>query len=661
MNRGISRKLRLNDALAFDHILMDERSMQDFVNATLHLAQNISYYDYTNKVQGDWEPFFLEDSIFVIAKIAATPIDGFKKQNDALMASNGHQMAQDAQTFVSNFFALPDLVVTWNDLLKKARYEGPLLEEIHDLRIAIGHSLRQSHAKAPTSDVEQKQYDQDLSESFNKRRMAFVTYDAVKKQRSPSTADIQVRGEVVPSMTIFEAFDDIYGKVVFFKEQVAKKFVAEIAHKHDRLPHIGLLLTFFKLFQLVQNDVNSLTKRHLDYYYHKVLRQTPQVDVKPHTTMVSCLLNSANSDHVLPEGSVFDFDLGDGQQIEFQCEDETVLNQTIVTDVKTIFKSDVKPFDSKFDIDVFHYNMLHGADVLKSIEERNEMLTYSHEDFPLIFGGETSDQVEVGFMVSAPILILEKGKQTVNVEFGLTHDLFNDESPTPFNRLIEAEFKKFLKDRKSSRQKVLNAELERERIKEQRLFHFFSEAFSIYITHEDGWKRLDFYNTTYQDRVVKINMPLTALDEEMVVYDATVHGGDYDTHWPCIKILLNNYATYHPYVFLKFWQIDYLKIDAKVTDVKTLSLSNSNGAIDGSIPFEPFGSIPEPGSFLRIQHPLILQRNLSSLELTINWNGLPQIGTDYHKLMVVLTLIILAIKWMLEMIRSKQGSLIQGT
>ena len=79
MNRGISRKLRLNDALAFDHILMDERSMQDFVNATLHLAQNISYYDYTNKVQGDWEPFFLEDSIFVIAKIAATPRDGYKK------------------------------------------------------------------------------------------------------------------------------------------------------------------------------------------------------------------------------------------------------------------------------------------------------------------------------------------------------------------------------------------------------------------------------------------------------------------------------------------------------------------------------------------------------------------------------------------------------
>jgi hypothetical protein len=88
-------------------------------------------------------------------------------------------------------------------------------------------------------------------------------------------------------------------------------------------------------------------------------------------------------------------------------------------------------------------------------------------------------------------------------------------------------------------------------------------------------------------------------------------------------VLLNNEATYHPYVVLKELTIAYILIKSVVSGVRNLKLSNSNGEIDNTIPFPPFGSIPKKGSFLRVQNPLILQKSLTSLDLCIQWNDLP--------------------------------------
>ena len=36
---------------------------------------------------------------------------------------------------------------------------------------------------------------------------------------------------------------------------------------------MGLLLAFFELFQNAQQDINSLSKKHLDFYYNSILDQ----------------------------------------------------------------------------------------------------------------------------------------------------------------------------------------------------------------------------------------------------------------------------------------------------------------------------------------------------------------------------------------------------
>jgi len=631
MNTGTSRKLRKNKALDVDHVLMDERSVQDLVNATLDYAKRVTYYNGANKPEGDWESFFMEDSIFVIAKIAAMEIDTVKRDNDSFREGIASNNMDAAQNYVDNFYLLPSLVHQWDELLRKSKYKGSLSEEIRDLQKSIDHALKPWLGREVSGDSQAPTASEKLLQLFIQRNRAYFE----PKEKDVHAVEIEAvdapEDLIDADLKLFETFDDIYGNMVFFKEQVSKKFNKEVEKSQGRLPHIGLLITFFKLFKLIQNDVNTLTKRHLDYYYDTLLRQRRLPKSRPHTAMVACALGEGANNNIIPKGAVFEFDMGEGGQIDFEAVAETTINRAVITDIKTIFKTEIEPFANKYGIDAFCYNMLYETDILKSVQERSDMSSYDIEDFSLIFGGEKQRLSDVGFMVSSPILILEKGQRTITLEFKLAHDLFNEAHPTPFDELLNAEFKKYLRDRDPSKSAGVDLNLERERIKEQRLFHFFNEAFDMYFTHEEGWGKIDFFNTTYEDRVVTITMPLAALDKDLVAFDAEIHGAAYDTDWPCIKVLLNNYATYHPYVFLKFWELEYIKMGAEVTEVSNLKLSNNNGNIDGSIPFEPFGSIPEIGSFLRIQNPAILQRNLASLALYVHWNGLPQLEGGFEK------------------------------
>src|SRR5436190_22929885 len=45
----------------------------------------------------------------------------------------------------------------------------------------------------------------------------------------------------------------------------------DILSRDDYQPHYALFLAFLFMFRYAQNELNQLTKKHLDFYYHKVL------------------------------------------------------------------------------------------------------------------------------------------------------------------------------------------------------------------------------------------------------------------------------------------------------------------------------------------------------------------------------------------------------
>jgi hypothetical protein len=619
MNKGISRKFRENKALASDFIALDERTMFDMMVTTLELAQNIDYYNENNTKDGNWASLLLNDRLFIMAKIVATDIQGLKIKNDQLKYENGFANTIILPEFLENCAQLVKIINDWNELLNPTGQIEPLFSEIPNLINSIEESLSVL-LKTDKENV-------TLDSEFIVKIKEFIIEENTDEKTNDTAKSTKKRMQ-----TAFETFDDIYGKIIFFKETVSKKLKKENISPQNHAPHIGLLLAFYKLFEFVRQDVNSLTQRHLDFYYRDLLQQKQNDRILRHEAFIACTLNKGMKNSVVTKGSPFDFDMGNGQKMTFYSDMETEINRAVISDIKTIFKSEVEPFDSKYSVDAFKYDVLYETDILESLRVKGEIQAESYTDFPLLFDGERLKQCDMGFIISSPILMLEKGSQVVSIELKLDHDLLQEHDKTPFDVLLEEIFEQ---DHKiSSHQDFHTHELnasEKENIKDRELHKFFREVFDIYITTEEGWKLIDYSKTSYKDQIITIKIPLESRSEQLVSFNPLIHDGDYDTDWPCIRFYLNNYATYHPYIFLKEWEIDYIRITADVSEVTNLNLSNSNGNLDHKIPFAPFGSTPEIGSFFRIQNPLILQRNLTSLELSINWSGLPMIEGGFEK------------------------------
>jgi hypothetical protein len=69
--------------------------------------------------------------------------------------------------------------------------------------------------------------------------------------------------------SIFDQFLKVYARIV----GDAKQALAETFTKWDRHePHYALFLAYLRLFEYARSEANTLTGRHLDFYYREVLR-----------------------------------------------------------------------------------------------------------------------------------------------------------------------------------------------------------------------------------------------------------------------------------------------------------------------------------------------------------------------------------------------------
>lgn len=582
MNKGSSQKSRKNKALAADYVAIDDRSLIDLVHLTLEYAKKINFYNFRNKVNGNWNTFLLKDPAFIIAMIAATNTDKFKinHENFGNQQNESHK-PEELNQYIRNIYKE---IRGWHNLLSNTQYKGSLLNEIQNSLSTISSN--------------------------------WLTAD---NQNDPEANK--------------ENYEHLYGSLVFIKNQALKHFDEELK-KSNHHPHIGLLLAFFKLFQNVQQDINSIPKKHLDFYFLDLLKQKRKTP-KPHTALLALQLQQGVDSVDIPEGEKFEFVFGENQSLTFKASTDTQINKARIAAINTLYKSDELPFGEQPGIDKsFSISRLYEATIRKEeTEKKKEQAPTEPVYFPATLGEESNmqefagndiKQSEIGFLVSSPALILEKGKQNIQVTFKLMSGFF-DESAHLFEGLIAQEIKQENKHK-----------ADREKLSKRIISEFFSDAFLIYITDKEGWNPMEFSSVriNHENNSLDFNIPFINPENTLVPFDNKIHGGAIETRWPCIKFILNNDTQYFPYKILKDIVVEEIYIKATVADVTRLKLSNSTGNLDNSIPFMPFGPTPVTGSFLRIQNPLIFQKNLTNLELNIDWLALPQVRdgfTSYYQ------------------------------
>ncbi len=367
--------------------------------------------------------------------------------------------------------------------------------------------------------------------------------------------------------------------------------------------HLALFFGFLHLFEVAQDDLNTITKRHLDFYYRDVLQLKENPAVADQAVIIFELAKNVNS-HLLKKGTKLKAGKDDtGIERIYELEKDIVVNKAKVEHLKAVYANINNSFSSlNPDPGIDHRIFISptansadgdGADI---DSEEKSWNTFGEPDFPFLGTGVANEkdanrkQAEIGFAIASPILFLAEGKRVITVSF-------------TFSSAISATLT--------------------------------NEHFVVKLSGEKEWI-IPKSNVDDKTEVSGTTLTLTrtlAEDQDAVVaYNKDELEIPFDSKWPVIQITLNSKKEEDPFIYksLKGFKPTRVEITADVTGVKDLILQNDQAILDPSKPFLPFGSRPFIGSNFYIGSREVFQKKLDKLWLRFKWNDLPSTFGNYY-------------------------------
>jgi hypothetical protein len=384
---------------------------------------------------------------------------------------------------------------------------------------------------------------------------------------------------------VFDEFLKAYARIV---ADAARYLTMTLTRWPGHQPHYALFLSFIHLFKTSQKEINTLTSRHLDFYYKDILRLKPR-DAEPnHVHVYFELAKHIDNSYLLPKDTLFKAGKdSDGKEVVYSLDEDIVINKTKVAQLKSFFKASTPEGGLK--------GLLYASPVANSADGNGkEIKTESGEWHPFankqytdgIFTAIDMPQASIGFAVASHYLYLAEGERKIYLRLYMVNP------------------------------SVLTG-----------------KTFSVSLTAEKGWYEVtnvsigtgyEGYNKPYAQFILTV--PADA--PPIVAYSAKVHAGNYTTTDPLLKINLQNISGSEQYDTLKDAVITTIKLTVTVGDgpgnytttgIKTLLLQNDTGVLDPAKPFLPFGIAPKAGSSFIIGNQEVFRKKNVHLRFSVEW------------------------------------------
>ncbi|WP_439490150.1 hypothetical protein [Algoriphagus sp.] len=596
MKNGINQSGRMLAPLDPTFVGLDERSLLELVQFTLNYAEAVSYFNFQNKPVGTWKPFLLNNPVFITGLIASTSLESYKLRQDDLVSKADERLDTDKkpkEEMAENLLAMIKNLIYWEDLFRSCNYTGSILKEIMngikfvEPVIKMGITLQ--------------------------KRFKASDFPGLDLQKVDSSQEVSLK----------ESFKLSYKNLLYIVDFAERRFDEMMEdHTRDHQPHIGLLLASLKLFREIQTDLNQLTKRHLDFYYQRILQQSP-LPTAPIQLLVG--LYPKPGGWLLPANSAFTLQFPSKKTIPFENRLITELSQCRIAEIRTFYKNDYYPFSAGHKLQEVSLNSLFEA-VLYRGAGRQEISFPGEElqDFPLTLGEDQSQKglaqrsmvsSPMGFVVSSPVFSVEHGSHFFKIVCALSRESAD-------------KFKGLLSDLLHDKEAYMGiAHQHDEQELKSFMVGFLNEAFSVSLTTKAGWKTLDYLQVQFShaDSTLVFKIEPEGEAELPSVFEPGLHDGLSGTEWPCVRFSLNNSAHYPPYKLMSLLEVTAIEIHTLSRGVSSgLECYNQIGKLDPTNPFLPFGAIPSKDSYLKVYNPLILNRFLSRLSISLKWMGLPE-------------------------------------
>jgi hypothetical protein len=309
-------------------------------------------------------------------------------------------------------------------------------------------------------------------------------------------------GQYVAQLSTLIHFYDEKNKIhgnweAFFKEI---KTTSD-ANEGKQKPHIALFVAFVKLLEYVQQEMNALSGKHLDFYYKEVLQLKPKAAI-PDKVHVIFELARQFFEHEVEKGTYLKAGKDAlGMDVLFKTEKSLVVNPISIEAIQSVF--------------IDNQSVIHAAPKANTADGIAKPPMNGQW---LVFGNDKMPEATIGFAIASPQLWMQEGDRTLTFRLGFEH--FNAPS--------------------------LNITL------------------SALLSSEKGWLKQPALLSVEAAKLV-IKVQLSPKDPAIVNYAPALHVGNFTTQLPMIQFLFDSkdYKYFHSLGQLKSLNINVLVKEMK--------------------------------------------------------------------------------------------------
>ena len=375
--KGRSQLSRSPKALRGDFIRIDERQIEDLIVATYKMSSHLNFYDGENIVLGNWSSFFGWDSTSILAQISTL----------------------DIQKFTSDFKTNKRKLI----LLPSDQHKIIILPYFETIEIQLKDLFQKVNQLS--NDISVKDYFASTMGTLNQ------LLEAILNQVSQPD-DLTI---IFENHLFNKKIQNLFGLLADWKNRSKIQLYKNLESYSNHSPQYALYITFLQLFETAQNDINTFTKRHLDFYYKDILHLKPQkakpdyvhCSIEPHKDILPFLIEK---DSVFLAGKS-----KDGKKKYYATTADATINKATIETIYSGFKKD---------------NNYYFEDVTKG--------NAKGESWEAFTTNTVVDQL--GFAMASPLLFLKGGDRRILIDFKKqnNHQLaLND--PSNYDFYISAE------------------------------------------------------------------------------------------------------------------------------------------------------------------------------------------------------------------------------
>jgi len=575
----------------------------------------LNYYAANNTVTGDWAPFFAKDISVLLAAVAIEDINVYKanlqQYTDYLNNPTNTPQGNPQDTLGYLYAYAATLAMQLDEFKQALPVETPLKAVLQNLLItqlkpamdrliayyqggqprglvnAVAPSPAVLILRNPVIPIDKVELSADWSGG-----VAWDTYfntivpDASVYGDASATIIQQIQYCVSSSLfkSVFDQFLKVFQRVVV---EAANALQNSLSNWNTHEPHYALFLAFLQLFEYARAAGNTLTGRHLDFYYRQILGLKEKPAQASHAHLVIELAKQVTS-RDFPAGELFKAGKDStGQAVFFANDRDFVANQAKVVALKTVYRHGSERVGGN----TLNLGRIYASSVSNSADGLGAPLTSPDQSWQPFFNKVYADGVlqqinmppaDIGFAIASHHLLMAEGSRWVYAEFNLS----------AYGVLADADFQ---------------------------------NAFDCYLSTAQGWlaKQPTFFSTLAANQF-SLRISIDGADPAITPYNPAIHGYNLQTTAPVLLVKLNQDSS-HPYAYAKFQDVVVhdIVIYSQVDHLKTLALANDFGPVDISKPFQPFGAAPVLGSSLILGSKEVFQKNLLYVWVKVNWLSPP--------------------------------------